>query len=101
MAHRVHVVPSLRAIGERLLLSNWLAITIGHDIFTWRELSTPELAHELEHVRQWERFGVTYVPRYFRASWTAWRAGRKWYEDNAFEVAARAAATRAAGEVPQ
>ena len=101
MDYRVHVVPFLRDPAGRILLPNWLAITIGHDIFSWRPLDPAELAHEVEHVRQWQRFGLSYIPRYFRSSWHARRGGGKWYWDNAFEVAARAAATRAAGEGPR
>jgi hypothetical protein len=91
MKYRVHVVPFLR---------DWLAITVGHDIFTWREMSPVELAHEVEHVRQWNANGIMYVPRYFLSSWRAGQAGKDRYLDNEFEVAARAAATRAAGEGP-
>ncbi|MFI5255346.1 MAG: hypothetical protein ACHQ15_07815, partial [Candidatus Limnocylindrales bacterium] len=73
---------------------------IGRDIWSWRGLGDAELAHELEHVRQWQRFGVLFALRYARASWQARRAGGHWYRDNAFEVAAREAArgaTRASG----
>jgi hypothetical protein len=76
-----------------MLIPDWLAITIGRDIWTWRALSEAELAHELEHVRQWQRFGPLFVPRYAWASWRAARAGGHWYRDNAFEVAARATAS--------
>lgn len=89
-AHRVHVLHALRRPG-RLLLPNWLAITFGRDIWTWRELDERELRHELEHVRQWRRYGVTFAVRYLRASLLSWRAGSGWYRGNAFEVAARAA----------
>lgn len=89
--YRVHVVPATRRIG-RLFLPGWLAITIGRDIWTWRPLAVPELEHELCHVRQWQRHGLRFIPRYLRASWRAWRAGGDAYRDNAFEVAARRAA---------
>jgi hypothetical protein len=95
----VHVLPWLRSIGGRVLLPDWLAITIGRDIVCWRPLDAAELAHELAHVRQWDRYGVLFVARYARASWRATGAGGHWYRDNAFEVAARSAAAdaRAAG----
>jgi len=96
--HRVHVVPWLRRIGGQMLLPNWLAITIGRDIVSWRPLDEAELSHELAHVRQWDRFGVLFIPRYARASWRAVQAGGDWYRDNAFEVAARAAASVRAAE---
>jgi hypothetical protein len=92
-AHRVHVLPWSRSIGGRVLLANWLAITIGRDIWCWRDLDGPELAHELEHVRQWDRYGPTYIALYAWSSVAAVLAGRHWYRDNAFEVAARRAAS--------
>jgi hypothetical protein len=93
MRHRVHVMPRLRRVGGRLL-PNWLAITLGRDIFAWRELSPAELAHELEHVRQWGRYNVAFPLLYVGASVMALIAGRGWYRGNRFEVAARAAAER-------
>jgi hypothetical protein len=98
--HRVHVHPALRRIGSRLLLPNWLAITIGRHVFTWRPLAPAELAHELEHVRQWDRYGVRFAARYLRASLRSWRAGSGWYRGNAFEIAARAAVQRASTGSP-
>jgi hypothetical protein len=89
--YRLHIVPATRRIGH-LFLPGWLAITIGRDIWSWRALTSPELAHELCHVRQWQRYGLRFIPRYVRASWRAWSAGGDPYRDNAFEVAARRAA---------
>ena len=97
--HRIHVVPRLRTIGGRLFLANWLAITIGRDIWCWRDLDRSELAHELEHIRQWDRHGPTYIALYTWASVAAVLAGRHWYRDNAFEVAARAAAAGVAAAI--
>jgi hypothetical protein len=95
--HRLHVVPRLRGIGHHLLLPDWLAITIGRDVWTWRPLTKAELEHELEHVRQWRRHGVVFIARYAGASLRARRGGGHWYRDNAYEIAARqAAATMAA-----
>ena len=91
LGYRLHVWPWLRRPGS-LLLRDWLAITVGRDIWSWRPLDRAELAHELAHVRQWRRYGVMYVVRYAATSWRAWRAGRSWYRDNAFEVEARDAA---------
>jgi hypothetical protein len=91
--HRVVVWPWLRRVGGRVL-TDWLAITIGRTIFTWRELQAEELEHELEHVRQWERHGVIFPLRYARASLAARRSGKRWYHDNTFEAEARTAAAR-------
>ena len=96
MAGHVHVIPMLRRPGQRLLLPNWLAITVGSHIFAWRPLDPVELAHEQEHARQWQRYGMRYVARYLRASWQASRRGGDRYWDNPFEVAARSAAQRVA-----
>jgi hypothetical protein len=98
--YRVHVLPWLRGPGSRLLLPGWLAITLGGRILTWRPLDPVELAHELEHVRQWHRHGPLFVVRYLAASLASWRAGTGWYRGNRFEVAARAAADRVAREAP-
>lgn len=89
--HRVHVMPGLKRIGGRLLLPNWLAITLGRDIFAWRELSPAELRHELQHVRQWSRYKAVFPVVYLGASVAALLAGRGWYRGNQFEVEARAA----------
>jgi hypothetical protein len=91
------VWPWLRRPG-RLLLRNWLAITIGRDVLAWRELSQRELRHELAHVEQWRRHGWWLALRYALASWRAWRAGKGWYDGNAFELEARAAETSAQDE---
>lgn len=90
--HRVHIVPWLRRPG-RLLLPNWLAITIGRDIFAWRELEPVELRHELQHVRQWTKHGAAFPLRYLAASASSLRSGGGWYQGNRFEVDARRAAT--------
>jgi hypothetical protein len=87
------VWPWLRRPGT-VLLPNWLAITLGGRIFAWRVLTDVELAHELEHVRQWRHYGLTFPVRYLKSAWSARRAGRSWYRDNRFEVEARAAAKR-------
>lgn len=90
LPHRVHVVPWLKRPGS-LMLRDWLAITVGRDIWTWRPLESRELRHELEHVRQWRRHGPLFGVSYLLASYRAWRRGGAWYRDNPYEVAARAA----------
>jgi hypothetical protein len=88
--HRIHVVPGLRRLG-RVLLPNWLAITVGRHIFTWRDLQPSELRHELQHVRQWQRYGAGFAVRYLAASISALLSGSGWYAGNRFEVEARRA----------
>jgi hypothetical protein len=90
------VRPSLRRVG-RLLLPDWLAVTLGRTVVSWRRLDHAERAHELCHVRQWEAVGRWLYPlSYAQASLRAWRQGGHWYRDNPYEVEARAAAQAAA-----
>ena len=88
----MHVWAWLRRPAQRLILPNWLAITIGHDIVAWRPLDPFELEHELCHVRQWDANGLRYVPRYLLASRVAQARGLDRYRGNRFEVEAMAAA---------
>jgi hypothetical protein len=92
--YRLHVQPALRLLG-RVLIPNWLAITLGRHVWAWRPLTEAELAHELAHVAQWARHGVAFPIVYALASLRARRAGKRWYGDNSFEVEARRAADRA------
>lgn len=80
---------------QRFVLPNWTAITIGSRIFAWRALDEPELAHELAHVRQWRRYGLSFIVRYLAASQRAARAGGDRYHDNVFEREAAEAADAA------
>ncbi len=87
----VHVWPWLRRPG-RLLLPDWLAITLGDHIFAWRPLDLVEMAHEMKHVDQWREHGWRFPWRYWRASRAAKAAGLDPYWDNYFEVEARSPA---------
>ncbi len=73
--------------------------TIGAVVFARRESQLAPgaslLEHELEHVQQGLAWGPLFPIAYVAAgTWQALR-GRRWYMDNPFEVAARAAADRA------
>ena len=92
--YRCIVIPLLKPIGQRVFFPTWLAITIGPLIFSWRPLNQVELAHELQHVRQWRKNGLMYVPRYLASSSAAAKAGKDRYLDNEFEVEARSAAEK-------
>jgi hypothetical protein len=83
-------MPRLRRVGG-VVLPNWLAITIGRDIFSWRELSEAELRHELQHVRQWRKHGAAFPLLYGWASLRSLLSGGGWYRGNRFEVEARGA----------
>jgi hypothetical protein len=89
--HRVHALPWLQRAGGKML-PNWLAITLGRDIFAWRDLSPAELRHELEHVRQWNRYKAAFPVLYLTASVAALITRRGWYRGNRFEIEARVAA---------
>ncbi|HUF07164.1 MAG TPA: hypothetical protein VMP86_07230 [Candidatus Binatia bacterium] len=91
--HRLVIVPWLRIPG-RLLLRDWLAITLGGTILAWRTLTAAELEHELEHVRQWRRLGFLFPVAYIAEALRAKRSGKRWYHDNRFEADARKAASR-------
>jgi hypothetical protein len=91
--YRLHVHPALRLL-RRVLIPNWLAITLGRHVWAWRPLTDPELAHELAHVAQWRRYGLAFPFLYALASLRARRAGRRWYEENRFEIEARQEADR-------
>ena len=90
--YKLYVIPALKGPGQRFIFSNWVAITIGSRIFSWRTLDAAEIAHELVHVRQWQRYGITFIPRYFAASMSASRSGKNRYLDNQYEREAYAAA---------
>jgi hypothetical protein len=92
--HRVVIVPWTKPLARRLLIPNWLATTIGPLVITWRPLDDVELAHELQHVRQWHTHGLQYIRRYFAASEEAVKVGKDRYWDNKFEIEARAARLR-------
>jgi hypothetical protein len=89
--HRLHVWPWTRRAG-RHMLPDWLAITLGGHVVSWRALSPAELEHELEHVRQWRRHGVFFPIAYLADSLRARRRGEHWYRDNRYEAEARRAA---------
>ncbi len=98
--HRVIVLPLLKPIAQKLIMPNWLAITIGRLVFAWRDLDEPELAHELVHVRQWAENGfVHYIVRYMRESSRAKAAGGDRYRDNKFEAEAYAEEDRVRARV--
>lgn len=80
------MIPLLKPIAQRLIMRDWLAITVRSWIFAWRPLDAAELAHELVHVRQWQDHGfVGYIVRYMSASSHAKAGGGDRYRDNTFE----------------
>lgn len=67
------------------------AITLGHVVLAVDDLDVTTEAHELAHIRQYERWGPLFVPAYLAASVGARLRGRHAYRDNPFEIDARRA----------
>jgi hypothetical protein len=69
-----------------------LAFTLGHVVVGQSLCMLDEArAHEMVHVRQFERWGPLMGPAYLLASLYQWLAGRRPYRDNPFEREAYAA----------
>lgn len=68
------------------LISGAMAVTFGHTILARSEamLATCR-AHELVHVRQYERWGPLFVPAYLACWLVLWLRGKRGYFDNPFE----------------
>jgi hypothetical protein len=68
-----------------------VAITFGHVVLgTGAAVLDALRAHERVHVRQYERWGVFFVPAYLASSALQWLRGGDPYRDNRFEREARA-----------
>jgi hypothetical protein len=76
------------------------AQTLGCYVFARGPIPPETLAHEVEHIRQWRRFGPLYLPAYFAASVVALFGSGHPYADNWFEVAARRRAQRDVADTP-
>lgn len=71
---------------------NVLAITLGHVVLgSSAEVLALLRVHEQAHVRQYERWGLMFVPAYLASSLWQLLCGRHPYRDNWFERAAFAA----------
>jgi hypothetical protein len=67
-----------------------LAMALGHVVLGRdRQALADTRSHERVHVRQAERWGPLFLPAYVLASIAAGLQGRRWYEDNPFEIEAR------------
>lgn len=88
-------VVEIHGIVVERLLSNLvmpaLAITFGHVVLgqTANALEITR-AHERVHVRQYERWGLLFIPAYLGASAYLFLRGRDAYRENPFEVEAYA-----------
>src|SRR5687768_12247999 len=78
--------------GVTWLLERWAgqglvgAMTLGH-VVLGRDAACLEFtrAHELVHIRQYERWGPLFVPAYLLCSALIWARGGDAYRDNPFE----------------
>jgi hypothetical protein len=66
-----------------------VAQTFGRYVFARSPIPDHTLEHEIEHIRQWGRFGPLYLPLYAGSSALELLRGRRPYWDNRFEAAAR------------
>jgi len=74
----------------------YVAITFGHVVLARSERILDEVfAHELEHVRQYERWGAAFFLAYPTASLLQVLRGERPYWTNHFEVQARQRSARA------
>jgi hypothetical protein len=63
-----------------------MAMTLGHTILGQTDAALDiSRAHELVHVRQYERWGPFMGPAYLACSLVVWLMGRRAYRDNPFE----------------
>lgn len=68
----------------------YIALTLGHVVLSVHDPISPDvMAHEMVHVRQWERWGPAMIVAYPLASVMAVLRGGHHYRDNPFERAAR------------
>jgi len=89
---RGRVIEFYGGIVSRLLArlpNRPLALTLGHTILGFSASGLDEVrSHELVHVRQYERWGLAFVPVYLFHSARLWLAGKDAYRDNPFEIEA-------------
>lgn len=67
----------------------YTAITFGHVVLSTAPVTEDLMEHETVHVAQYERWGIFLLPAYAAASLWALIRGRRAYQDNPFERAAR------------
>jgi hypothetical protein len=77
---------------RNLLRGRVTAMTLGHVILgVDDERLCLARQHEHIHIRQYERWGLLFIPLYAASSIIAWARGRHFYRDNVFEREAYAA----------
>ena len=79
----------LAYVLRRLPPNGVRAITIGHAILGLNERELDQCRkHEQVHVRQYERWGVAFIPAYLSCSFYLWLLEKDFYRANPFEVEA-------------
>ena len=82
--------PRIAGILMRMVIPA-LALTFGHVVFGQTEAALNlTRAHERVHVRQYERWGIAFVPAYLICWLILSLRGRDGYRENPFEVEAYA-----------
>ncbi len=77
---------------HKFLAGRVTAMTLGHVILgVDEERLSRARQHEHIHIRQYERWGVLFIPLYAASSILAWARGLHYYRDNVFEREAYAA----------
>lgn len=95
--HATRPPPSWMGLLRRLPFAG---LTLGHVVLARSRFELDRLrVHERVHVAQYERWGPIFLLAYPLSSLVRWAGGRRAYEDNHFEIEARAVAARCA-EVP-
>ncbi len=71
-----------------------IALTLGHVVFGQDEMALQRTrTHERVHVRQYERWGIAFVPAYLAESAWLYGRGRDGYRENRFEIEAYSSET--------
>jgi cytochrome bd-type quinol oxidase subunit 2 len=82
--------PLIAALLVRLYVPA-MALTFGHVVFGQTEAALDITRnHERVHVRQYERWGIAFVPAYLLISAYLYLRGRDGYRENPFEIEAYA-----------
>lgn len=80
--------PLIAAVLNRFYVPA-MAMTFGHVVFGQTPAALESTrAHERVHVRQYERWGIAFVPAYLVISAFLYMRGRDGYRENPFEVEA-------------
>ncbi len=92
------VIVAEGARWPRRLGWRYRAITLGHCVLCVDEIDPELMAHEMVHVRQFERWGPLMLIAYPLASAGAAVSGGHHYDDNHFEAQARALSERSGSD---